>query len=119
MPRSGLWALVFLATSACTSACKHAASSDGGAADASMGIDSSETPAAAAGTSGSAGTSTDGSGSAGATPDGAGGESPADASRPDGAAGSPQPGAPDPSTLAKKHFMGYQGWHFAPGDGSP
>jgi hypothetical protein len=110
-----LLTLAFLATAACT----HAASSDGGDADASMGVDSSETTAAVAGTSGSAGTSTDGSGSAGATHDGAGGESPADASSPDGAAGSPQPDAPDPNTLAKKHLMGYQGWHFAPGDGSP
>jgi hypothetical protein len=29
------------------------------------------------------------------------------------------PGPVDPATLAKKHLLGYQGWHFAPGDGSP
>jgi hypothetical protein len=120
MSRShGLLALVFLAPSACMSAGNRAAPSDGGRGDASMGVDSSETTAAAAWSSGSAGTSTDGSGSAGATRDGSGGESPADASSADGAAGSPRPGAPDPSTLAKKHLMGYLGWHFAPGDGSP
>jgi hypothetical protein len=120
--RHPLLALTFFAASACASAGKHPASPDGGGAGARAltGVGgSSGTAGAAAGTSGGAGAAAGASGSAGGSSGGAGGEAPTDAGSPDGAAGAPQPAVPDPSTLAKKHLMGYQGWHFAPGDGSP
>ena len=124
-----LLAMTFLAASACASGAKHSASPDSGvsgAAGSSTGNAAGSTGAsgAAAGTSGGAGAtagSTAGaSGSAGAVPTGTAGTSPPDAGTSDGAADALTPAAvPDPATLAKKHLMGYQGWHFAANDGSP